>query len=77
MLRLIAGLDQPDRGKIVIGDEEATNRQPKERGVGFVFQHYALFRHMNVFENIAFALRIRKVRKAEVKARVEELLGLI
>jgi sulfate transport system ATP-binding protein len=77
LLRLIAGLDQPDRGSIIIGDFDATARKPKERGVGFVFQHYALFRHMSVFENIAFALRIRKTPKAEVKARVEELLKLI
>jgi sulfate transport system ATP-binding protein len=77
LLRLIAGLDQPDRGGIIIGDEDATKRAPKERGVGFVFQHYALFRHMTVFENIAFALRIRKAPKPFVKARVEELLKLI
>jgi sulfate transport system ATP-binding protein len=77
LLRLIAGLDQPDRGNIIIGDFDATARKPKERGVGFVFQHYALFRHMTVFENIAFALRIRKTPKAEVKMRVEELLSLI
>ena len=77
LLRLIAGLDQPDRGKINIGDLDATARHPKERGVGFVFQHYALFRHMTVFENIAFSLRIRKVPKAEVKTRVAALLKLI
>jgi sulfate transport system ATP-binding protein len=77
LLRLIAGLDQPDRGSIIIGQDDATKRAPKERGVGFVFQHYALFRHMTVFENIAFALRIRKTAKADVKARVEELLKLI
>jgi sulfate transport system ATP-binding protein len=77
LLRLIAGLDQPDRGSIIIGDHDATARKPKERGVGFVFQHYALFRHMTVFENIAFALRIRKATKSDVKARVEELLRLI
>jgi len=77
LLRLIAGLDQPDAGAITIDREHALGRKPKERGVGFVFQHYALFRHMTVFENIAFALRIRKAPKAEVKARVEELLKLI
>ncbi len=77
LLRLIAGLDQPDRGNIIIGELDATAHKPKERGVGFVFQHYALFRHMTVFENIAFALRIRKTPKAQVKARVEELLHLI
>ena len=77
LLRLIAGLDQPDQGTITIGKIDATTRKPKERGVGFVFQHYALFRHMSVFENIAFPLRVRKAAKAEIKARVEELLKLI
>ncbi len=77
LLRLIAGLDQPDAGSIVIGETEATKRKPKERGVGFVFQHYALFRHMTVFENIAFSLRIRKAPKDEVQTRVGELLKLI
>jgi len=77
LLRLIAGLDQPDSGNIQIDRADALGRKPKERGVGFVFQHYALFRHMTVFENIAFSLRIRKAAKPEVKARVEELLKLI
>jgi sulfate transport system ATP-binding protein len=77
LLRLIAGLDQPDSGTINIDRTDALRAKPKERGVGFVFQHYALFRHMTVFENIAFALRIRKAAKAEVNARVEELLKLI
>lgn len=77
LLRLIAGLDQPDGGRITIGDSDATTARPKERGVGFVFQHYALFRHMTVFENIAFALRIRKAPKAEIHDRVSELLKLI
>jgi sulfate/thiosulfate transport system ATP-binding protein len=76
LLRLIAGLDRPDQGKITIGKIDAATRKPKERGVGFVFQHYALFRHMTVFENIAFPLRVRKVQ-AGLKARVEELLKLI
>jgi len=77
LLRLIAGLDAPDWGNITIGAEDATRRHPGERGVGFVFQHYALFRHMTVFENIAFPLRIRKTAKPVVKAKVEELLRLI
>ena len=77
LLRLIAGLDQPDAGRITIGDTDASARKPKERGVGFVFQHYALFRHMSVFENIAFPLRVRKAGKAEIRARVEGLLRLI
>jgi sulfate transport system ATP-binding protein len=77
LLRLIAGLDQPEAGMIKIDRTDAVGRKPKERGVGFVFQHYALFRHMSVFENIAFSLRIRKAPKAEVNSRVEELLKLI
>jgi len=77
LLRLIAGLDQPDSGTIKIDRADALRARPKERGVGFVFQHYALFRHMSVFENIAFALRIRKAPKPEVNARVTELLKLI
>jgi sulfate/thiosulfate transport system ATP-binding protein len=77
LLRLIAGLDQPDAGRISIGADDTSARRAKDRGVGFVFQHYALFRHMTVFENIAFPLRIRKAPKAEIKAKVEELLKLI
>jgi len=77
LLRLIAGLDQPDAGTIKIDRADALGRKPKDRGVGFVFQHYALFRHMSVFENIAFALRIRKAPKPAVTERVEELLKLI
>jgi sulfate transport system ATP-binding protein len=77
LLRLIAGLDFPDTGSIKFDKDDAHGRKPKERGVGFVFQHYALFRHMTVFENIAFALRIRRAAKAEVTERVNELLKLI
>jgi sulfate transport system ATP-binding protein len=77
LLRLIAGLDQPDSGTITIGGQEATQAHPAARGVGFVFQHYALFRHMNVFENIAFPLRIRKTPKTDVNVKVTELLKLI
>lgn len=77
LLRLIAGLDAPDAGRITIGDDDATARHPGERGVGFVFQHYALFRHMSVFENIAFPLRIRKAPKPLIQSKVAELLKLI
>ncbi len=77
LLRLIAGLDQPDAGSIRFDRDDALRARPKERNVGFVFQHYALFRHMTVFENIAFSLRIKRVGKAIVSARVEELLKLI
>jgi sulfate transport system ATP-binding protein len=77
LLRLIAGLDFPDTGRITFDKDDALGRKPKERGVGFVFQHYALFRHMTVFENIAFALRIRRAPKPEVTERVNALLKLI
>ena len=77
LLRLIAGLDAPDAGRITIGEDDATSRHPGERGVGFVFQHYALFRHMSVFENIAFPLRIRKSSKPFIQSKVAELLKLI
>jgi sulfate transport system ATP-binding protein len=77
LLRLIAGLDSPDAGRIKFDRDDALKTKAKERGVGFVFQHYALFRHMTVFENIAFALRIKRAPKLEVTARVEELLKLI
>jgi sulfate transport system ATP-binding protein len=77
LLRLIAGLDFPDAGIIKFDKDDALGRKPKERGVGFVFQHYALFRHMTVFENVAFALRVRRAPKAEVTERVNALLKLI
>src|SRR5262245_43618390 len=60
LLRIIAGLEVPDYGQVYYEEEDVTERPARERNLGFVFQHYALFRHMTVFENIAFALRIRK-----------------
>lgn len=77
LLRLIAGLDVAEAGSITIGGDEAAARHPLERGVGFVFQHYALFRHMSVFENIAFPLRIRKTSKRMIQNKVNELLKLV
>jgi sulfate/thiosulfate transport system ATP-binding protein len=81
LLRLIAGLEWPDSGEIHFDGENALSRGARERHVGFVFQHYALFRHMTVFENVAFGLRVqpRKVRKSEVeiRRRVKELLDLV
>lgn len=77
LLRLIAGLEEPDAGTISIAGRDSTRLSPRFRDVGFVFQSYALFRHMSVFENIAFGMRIRKSAKADVKARVEELLALV
>jgi sulfate transport system ATP-binding protein len=81
LLRIIAGLDWPDTGEVYFDGENALARGAGERHVGFVFQHYALFRHMSVFENIAFGLRVqpRRVRKteAQIRARVRELLDLV
>ncbi|ABE48879.1 sulfate/molybdate ABC transporter ATP-binding protein [Methylobacillus flagellatus] len=81
LLRIIAGLETPDSGSIHFHGEEATNRDVRERQVGFVFQHYALFRHMTVFENVAFGLRVRpkKTRPsdAEIHRRVHQLLSLV
>jgi sulfate transport system ATP-binding protein len=77
LLRVIAGLELPDTGRIVIGGEDATTLPVQRRGIGFVFQHYAAFKHMTVRENVAFGLRIRKRPKAEVTAKVDELLGIV
>ncbi len=81
LLRIIAGLEAPDSGTVLFHGQEATERSARERQVGFVFQHYALFRHMTVFENIAFGLRVRPRRlrppEEEIRARVHELLGLV
>jgi len=77
LLRIIAGLEAADEGTVRYQDEDVTDRPVRERNVGFVFQHYALFRHMTVFENIAFGLRVRRRPRAEVDARVSELLDLI
>lgn len=81
LLRIIAGMETPDAGEVLFSGAEATHLHARERQVGFVFQHYALFRHMTVFENVAFGLRVksRKERPAEkeIKRRVMELLGLV
>src|ERR1700748_2932713 len=81
LLRIIAGLDWPDSGEVSFDGENALARGAAERRVGFVFQHYALFRHMTVFENVAFGLRVqpRAIRKNEtaIRARVKELLDLV
>ncbi|MGZ4426846.1 MAG: sulfate/molybdate ABC transporter ATP-binding protein [Nocardioidaceae bacterium] len=77
LLRIIAGLESADTGTVAIEGAEATHLPPQKRNVGFVFQHYAAFKHMNVAKNVAFGLEIRKRPKAEVKRRVEELLELV
>jgi sulfate transport system ATP-binding protein len=77
LLRIIAGLEFPDRGEILISGEDATDTRPQDRNVGFVFQHYAAFKHLTVRDNVAFGLEIRKRPKAEVRSRVDELLHLV
>lgn len=77
LLRLIAGLEIPDSGKIILTGKDATNQSVQERNIGFVFQHYALFKHMTVRQNVAFGMEIRKLPRAKVKARVEQLLELV
>jgi sulfate transport system ATP-binding protein len=77
LLRIIAGLEVADSGTVLYRDQDVTRRSPRDRNVGFVFQHYALFRHMNVFENVAFALRVRGRPHRQVEERVRELLHLI
>ena len=77
LLRVIAGLEQPESGRVLIGEEDMTNHPARARGVGMVFQHYAAFKHMTVWDNVAFGLTIRKRPKAEVADRVHELLELV
>jgi sulfate/thiosulfate transport system ATP-binding protein len=77
LLRVIAGLEQPDAGRVMIAGEDATAKPPQRRNVGFVFQHYAAFKHMTVRKNVAFGLTIRKRPKDESDARVDELLQLV
>ena len=77
LLRVIAGLEQPDAGRVLISGNDATAVPAQERGVGFVFQHYAAFKHMTVRDNIAYGLTIRKRSKKEVEDRVDELVGLV
>ncbi len=79
ILRIIAGLEPADSGEVELTGEDATNLPTQQRGVGFVFQHYALFRHMTVRQNIAFGLDVQKPRapRAEIRKRVDDLLGLV
>jgi sulfate transport system ATP-binding protein len=81
LLRIIAGLENPDSGSVLFNGEDATHVAVRERQVGFVFQHYALFGHMSIFENVAFGLRVRpketRPSEAQIKAKVTELLKLV
>jgi sulfate transport system ATP-binding protein len=77
LLRVIAGLEQPDSGQVLLNDEDVTQRPARERGVGMVFQHYAAFKHMTVYDNVAFGLTIRRRPRREIRDRVHELLALV
>jgi sulfate transport system ATP-binding protein len=77
LLRIVAGLESADAGSVVIDGIDVTGRPPQDRGVGFVFQHYAAFKHMTVYDNVAFGLKIRKRPKAEIADRVHRLLKLV
>jgi sulfate transport system ATP-binding protein len=77
LLRVIAGLETPDSGVVRIGPDDVTGHAPQDRGVGFVFQHYAAFKHMTVYDNVAFGLKIRKRPRTEIETRVHELLELV
>ena len=77
LLRIIAGLETPDAGEVLLSGKDATALAPQKRNVGFVFQHYAAFKHMTVRENIAFGLKVRRRPRAEIRERVDELLHLV
>src|SRR5918992_856604 len=77
LLRVIAGLEEPDAGQVLINGRDVTSDPAQSRGIGFVFQHYAAFKHMTVRDNVAFGLKIRKQPKDKVAARVDELLELV
>jgi sulfate/thiosulfate transport system ATP-binding protein len=77
LLRAIAGLEELDAGRVLIDGEDVSKKPTQKREVGFVFQHYAAFKHMTVFENVGFGLKIRKWKKDKVRARVDELLNLV
>jgi sulfate transport system ATP-binding protein len=77
LLRIIAGLEWPDAGEVLLSGEDATALTPQKRNVGFVFQHYAAFKHMTVRDNVAFGLKVRKRSRAEIRERVDELLRLV
>ena len=77
LLRIIAGLERPDAGRVCIADADVTNVAPQQRGIGFVFQHYAAFKHMTVRDNVGFGLSIRRRPRSEIAAKVDELLEVV
>jgi sulfate transport system ATP-binding protein len=77
LLRVIAGLEAPDAGRVELAGRDVTGQPPQQRGIGFVFQHYAAFKHMSVRDNVAFGLSVRRRPKAEIRGRVDELLALV
>src|SRR3954447_21567958 len=77
LLRVIAGLETPDAGRVVIEGQDVTDVPPQRRDIGFVFQHYAAFKHMTVRDSVAFRLKVRKRPKPEIAAKVDELLGIV
>ena len=77
LLRVISGLEEPDSGTVILDGQDLTASPARERGVGFVFQHYAAFKHMTVRDNVAYGLKIRKRPKDEIAGRVDELLKLV
>jgi sulfate transport system ATP-binding protein len=81
LLRIIAGLEHADSGSVLFDGDDAARRDPRDRGVGFVFQHYALFRHLTVFENVAFGMRVRprplRPAESEIRRKVNDLLALV
>src|ERR1700712_579459 len=77
LLRVIAGLEVPDEGTVILEERDVTRLSPQQRDIGFVFQHYAAFKHMTVRDNVAFGLKVRKRPKAEIAAKVDELLGIV
>jgi sulfate transport system ATP-binding protein len=77
ILRIIAGLEAADRGRVILNGADATELPVQGRGIGFVFQHYALFRHMSVRQNVAFGLEVQRLPRSEIRVRVDELLNLV
>ncbi|MCW3015290.1 MAG: cysA [Solirubrobacterales bacterium] len=77
LLRVIAGLEIPTSGRVILDGKDVTNLAPQQRGIGFVFQHYAAFKHMTVRDNVAFGLKVRKKPKTEIKDKVDELLRVV